>query len=243
MRFRNRKGFTLIELLIVIIIVGILAAVSVPMMMGNLRRARASEAVATLGTIRTAMRLERAEHAAYDDTVVVGDVIGNVPGFIADDLDGRFFTDEAYTITAVGADTFTAQANGNAVGCDAGVADITVQFRHGAGLDAFHPVADDEIRLAVENRPDQDIQRFKIIRQIAIAHDHDLMAGVEEPLAQGRPVAPMKLRQYTRSMVARRGGGSVGRTVVHDDNVFLKTQFSDAAPGLLNDFADGRFLV
>ena len=111
----NKKGFTLIELLVVIIIVGILASVSVPMMRGNLTRARCSEAVAALGAIRTQMRLVLAEYNAYTGSttspVTTGAVIGNVPNFQTGDLNGRYFLDADYTIT-VGTNTFTAKATG-----------------------------------------------------------------------------------------------------------------------------------
>ena len=59
------KGFTLIELMVVILIVGILAAASVPMMRGRIDSAKWSEANATAGTIKSAVRVYFAE---YGDT-------------------------------------------------------------------------------------------------------------------------------------------------------------------------------
>ena len=112
------KGFTLIELLVVIIIVAILAAVSVPLMRGNVLRAKASEAIAALGSIRTQMRLILAEQGTYNASppgVTVGLVeragaAGEVPGFSPGDLTGTYFSEGDYRITAVAASTFVAQA-------------------------------------------------------------------------------------------------------------------------------------
>ena len=53
---RKQAGFTLIELLIVILIVGILAAVGLPMYLGYAKDARMSEGKSVLGSLFTALR-------------------------------------------------------------------------------------------------------------------------------------------------------------------------------------------
>ncbi|MGB2806252.1 MAG: prepilin-type N-terminal cleavage/methylation domain-containing protein, partial [Sedimentisphaerales bacterium] len=58
----KRKGFTLIELMVVIFIVGILAAVAIPIMRGRIDSAKWSEGRAAAGSIRTAARAFCAEH-------------------------------------------------------------------------------------------------------------------------------------------------------------------------------------
>ncbi len=97
---KNQGGFTLVELMIVVIIVGILAAVAIPMYQGATERAKASEAVAALGTIRGAMRVYFAEHGTYvnanftDNDLVTN---GSVLDVTDNDLMGHYFSSACYT--------------------------------------------------------------------------------------------------------------------------------------------------
>ena len=52
----KQSGFTMVELLVVLVIIGILAAVATPIFLGNTQKAKASEAVATMSLIRQAQR-------------------------------------------------------------------------------------------------------------------------------------------------------------------------------------------
>ena len=56
-----KKGFTLLELMIVVAIVGVLAAVALPLYTEYMKKARTAEAKANVGDIRTA------QLAYYDD--------------------------------------------------------------------------------------------------------------------------------------------------------------------------------
>lgn len=113
---RNQRGFTLVELMIVVIIVGILAAVAIPMYQGATERAKASEAVAALGTIRGAMRVYFAEHGTYvNANFTDGDQVTN--GSVLDvsdtDLLGRYFSSECYTFDGdAAAAAFTIECDG-----------------------------------------------------------------------------------------------------------------------------------
>ena len=103
----GKKGFTLIELLVVIIIVGILAAISVPMMTSNVERARRTEAVSALGSIRTAQRLYYTEHNAYaENFAALSDYLS------ATDIDGVYYNGSDVGICSANSTTFTANITG-----------------------------------------------------------------------------------------------------------------------------------
>jgi len=59
------KGFTLVEVLIVVIIIGILAAIGIPQFASSIEKARGGEARAGLGHIQTAEKIYYAENDAY----------------------------------------------------------------------------------------------------------------------------------------------------------------------------------
>jgi len=56
----NKKGFSLVELMVVVVVVGILAAVTTPAYINYIRRARIAEAKANLGSIKLAQESYRA---------------------------------------------------------------------------------------------------------------------------------------------------------------------------------------
>jgi len=107
---RERKGFTLIELMVVILIVGILAAVAVPILRGRIEQAKWSEGAASAGASKTAIRAYYAEDptacAALAGTTVASCEVAL--GFTAGDLTGRYFNSANFTITSI-------DGNGNAV--------------------------------------------------------------------------------------------------------------------------------
>ena len=69
MKLRNRsnrnQGFTLIELLLVVVIIGILAAIVVPKLTGRAEDARIGATQATMTNIRTALSLYEVDNGKY----------------------------------------------------------------------------------------------------------------------------------------------------------------------------------
>lgn len=104
----GKKGFTLVELMVVILIVGILAAVAIPLMQGRIDKAKWSEANAAAGTIRTAVRAYAAETSIATAQTLVASTLDVAAtqaalGFDTADLTGTYFVPGDYAITNVNA--------------------------------------------------------------------------------------------------------------------------------------------
>jgi type IV pilus assembly protein PilA len=119
---KGRKGFTLIELMVVIFIVGILAAVAIPIMRGRIDSAKWSEGKSAAGSIRTAARAfcaEKGPSYTYLGTSLcdLGFDLRSCPTHIAgapSDLDGKYFTEESYALDFTGYDVYTVTVTASA---------------------------------------------------------------------------------------------------------------------------------
>jgi len=119
-RFKtSQKGFTLVELMITIVIIGILASVAIPLYTANVKRAKAAEADAALGTIRTALRVYYAENAVYPTAASYTAVTGLSIDIAAADLNGKYFSATDYTYQSADGTSYTIRATGT--GSQAGI--------------------------------------------------------------------------------------------------------------------------
>jgi len=106
-RMKHRKGFTITELMIVIFIVGILTAAIFPLIRGRIDAAKWSEARATAGTIKTAVRaIVTITDPNYTDYGAIENSLGNkmlalLLGFTDTSLDGSYFNQPDYRISNV----------------------------------------------------------------------------------------------------------------------------------------------
>jgi prepilin-type N-terminal cleavage/methylation domain-containing protein len=112
----NRKGFTLIELMVVVFIVGILAAVAIPIMRGRIDAAKWSEGKAAAGSIRTAARAfcaERGPAYTYDASITLCELGFDLTTCTThtagnpSDLDGKYFSEDCYSILFTAYDMYT----------------------------------------------------------------------------------------------------------------------------------------
>ena len=130
-RFHGRKGFTLIELMIVVVIIGILAALAIPRFMQATTKSKQSEAKQLLKQIYTMQRAYRQETGAYGcggETQVASGVFADIGVEIQDNAkysyemtvpDNNHFSCEATANLDddVAVDTWTINQDGNLI-CD-----------------------------------------------------------------------------------------------------------------------------
>jgi prepilin-type N-terminal cleavage/methylation domain-containing protein len=109
---RNNKGFTLIELMIVVVIIGILAAIAIPKFNSVSKNAKQAEAGPVLKQICTLQGSKFQEVGSYATTLSTADL----PGW--EDPGAKYFT--------FGTTGTTATATPNALGTASGLTAATI---------------------------------------------------------------------------------------------------------------------
>ena len=77
-RPRLQDGFTLVELLIVVVILGVLAAIAIPQFSASTDDSKAAALDATLSNLRTAIELYYQQHGSYPSAVAAGGAFGAI---------------------------------------------------------------------------------------------------------------------------------------------------------------------
>ncbi len=122
---RTTKGFTLIELLIVVIVIGILAAVAVPQFTTATERAKSAKALSALNIVAQAEKMYRGERDVYIDCANNSAITTNLGNYI-DMTDAMSDSDWSYTVTGSSTTAFLVTAK--RLAGSAAVKDKTITF-------------------------------------------------------------------------------------------------------------------
>ena len=102
MKFSSKKAFTMIELVFVIVVIGILAAIAVPKFAATRDDATITKAMATIGSVRSALAIERQKRILRGNFVAITSLNStdatNAFDTFSDDEDGNMANVLEYAI-------------------------------------------------------------------------------------------------------------------------------------------------
>ena len=126
---RNRDGFTLIELMIVVVIIGILAAIAIPKFAQVSKGAKEAEAESILKQIHSLQESNKQKTDLYSGTLTTA----GLPGW--DNPNAKYYN---FSIASATATAYCATAAPNTAGIAAGLQSFSVRVANSAA-----PVATD----------------------------------------------------------------------------------------------------
>ncbi|OGW83955.1 MAG: hypothetical protein A2987_06340 [Omnitrophica bacterium RIFCSPLOWO2_01_FULL_45_10] len=92
----NENGLTLVEVMLVVILLGILAVISIPSVLDNIKSAIKTEAVTAMGVIRTAEKSYYAEYSNY--ATFSGGAGLDALGLNPNDFNGQYYSGSCYSV-------------------------------------------------------------------------------------------------------------------------------------------------
>lgn len=110
----NKKGFTLIELMVVVVIIGILAAVAVPKLFGMIAKSKASEVGPAAGTYVKMQQAYISEAMAIGNWTIIGYKAPGTGNKTTNFTYAGFMTDGTGNTVALSTSTVGWQAGNNA---------------------------------------------------------------------------------------------------------------------------------